>query len=261
MSVIGIQMRLRRLFGQRNGKALIVAVDHGMEGRPQGLEHIEQTIRRLLPLGIHGLLLNPGMFKHYSHLFQHADRPAIILAGDMYINTPRPYGKPSGDCYIELMSVEECAAMGADAIKLVLVFGQSSEKTYAVNVEKVASTIERAHRLGMPVMLETVVWGQALDPKEWNNPEFIGHMMRIGLELGADMLKVPYAGPPEQFAKLVEQSPVPVTLLGGSLEDEDEVVRWAEEAVKAGVSGFVYGRNIWQHPEPESITKRLLNLL
>ncbi len=260
MNAIGIDLRLRRLFNHQDDKTMVVAVDHGIEGTPKGLENPEATIRKLIHAGIQGILLNPGLLLHTAHLFRNHDRPAVIVSLDMYVNSAEPQGKPSGDSYIALTSVEDAVSLGADAVKVVLVFGQSSERSYALNLEKVAEAIRQAHRLGMPVMLETVVWGQALDSTRWRSQAFVGHMMRIGVELGADILKVPYIGPAESFAEHVRHCPVPVTLLGGPQEKEDDVVAEAEQAVRAGVRGFVYGRNIWQHADPAAMVARLLNL-
>lgn len=260
-AALGVQLRLQRLFDPNTGRGLIVAVDHGIEGVPAGLERIEQVMESMLSLDIQAFLLNPGMFRHVGRLWQGPSRPGLILALDLYINSPRPGGTPQGDAHVLLATVEDAVALGADAIKLVLVFGQNDYQTYADNVRSVAEVISSARRYGLPVMLETVVWGQAVPRQEWDTPEFIGHMMRIGVELGADILKVPYAEPMEEFAELIAACPVPVTLLGGSHAAEDDVVAAAERAVKAGAKGLVYGRNIWQQPRPEGIVRRLQSVL
>ncbi|MFS8543014.1 MAG: hypothetical protein LOD91_04135 [Limnochordales bacterium] len=254
---ISAQLRLQRLFSPASGRGIMVAVDHGIEGVPRGLERVQQTIQSLLPLGIEAFLLNPGMFRHVAGLFRGPHRPGVILAVDLYINSPRPRGTPQGDAHVLIASVEQAVALGADAIKAVLVFGQSDYRAYADNVATVARVIDQAHRYGMPVMLETVVWGQALPRDEWATPEFIGHMMRIGVELGADVLKVPYADPVDEFAALVSACPVPVTVLGGSHAEEDAVVAAAARALQAGARGLVFGRNIWQQRAPAGIVRRL----
>jgi DhnA family fructose-bisphosphate aldolase class Ia len=41
----GVQIRMSRLFNAATGKSVIVAVDHGIEGVPRGLEDPRQKVQ------------------------------------------------------------------------------------------------------------------------------------------------------------------------------------------------------------------------
>ena len=57
----------------------------------------------------------------------------------------------------------------------------------------------------------------ARGPKVANefDPDTVAHCARVGNELGADVVKVPYTGDPDSFAKVVEGCCVPVVIAGG----------------------------------------------
>jgi DhnA family fructose-bisphosphate aldolase class Ia len=62
--------------------------------------------------------------------------------------------------------------------------------------------------------------------------------------------------------RVVEGATVPVVILGGDrTSDEDNLLRQVREAVRAGVSGVAFGRNIWSHSDPSAITARLVEVV
>ena len=49
----------------------------------------------------------------------------------------------------------------------------------------------------------------------------VKHAARVGAELGADIVKVPYTGSPESFREVVEGCFVPVVIAGGEKMETD----------------------------------------
>ena len=77
--------------------------------------------------------------------------------------------------------------------------------------------------------------------------------------MGADYVKTLYTGDPESMQRAVEGATVPVVILGGDrTADAEALLRQVRDALAAGVSGVAFGRNIWSHPDPAAITRRLL---
>jgi DhnA family fructose-bisphosphate aldolase class Ia len=61
---------------------------------------------------------------------------------------------------------------------------------------------------------------------------------------------------------VVEGATVPVIILGGERSsDEASLLRQVGDAFSAGVAGVAFGRNIWSHPDPGAITRRLTQVV
>ena len=79
--------------------------------------------------------------------------------------------------------------------------------------------------------------------------------VRLAHELGADVIKCPYTGSAETFARVVDGCPVPVVIAGGSKLNDEQTLEMIEGAVKAGAAGLSIGRNVFQHENPELFLK------
>ena len=81
---------------------------------------------------------------------------------------------------------------------------------------------------------------------------------RIAFEHGADIVKTYYTGSAASFRKVASTCPVPVLIAGGVKMD---TIRAALEvvhgSVQGGGRGVVFGRNIWQAPDPAAVVRAL----
>ena len=110
----------------------------------------------------------------------------------------------------------------------------------------------------MPLLVEPVVRGATATDEERRSPQVLRHICRIGVELGADVLKVAYPGDPEAFRGIVAELPVPVVVLGGPrMESPRDVLAAAASAVAAGAAGLAFGRNVFQAPDPPALLRAL----
>lgn len=260
----GKLLRTARLFDARSGRSVIVAMDHGLFGRPQGLESLPSVLDRVLLAGPDGVLVSPGMLPHVAARLAGRGGPAIVVALNLYLSTTGPGGipnaMPSGArAHMPLATLEEAVALGADCVKLLLIFADPDMPSHAVNMTFVVQTVEAARRWGMPVMVEPTLWtiGE-VRPVAPLTADHLGHMARVAAELGADILKLPIAGPLDRYRTVVGESPVPVMVLGGARAgDTEAIVAMARQAVEAGASGLVFGRSVWQDPDPAGLVRRL----
>ena len=79
----------------------------------------------------------------------------------------------------------------------------------------------------------------------------VAHCARVGTELGADVVKVPYTGDIESFARVTEACCIPVVIAGGpKVHNDRELIQMAHDAIQAGGSGLSIGRNVFQHARP-----------
>jgi len=86
------------------------------------------------------------------------------------------------------------------------------------------------------------------------SPRDLGHAVRLGEELGADVVKTAYSGTPETFERVVESTSLPVVIAGGSRGTDQETLDMVRGAMDAGADGVSMGRSIFQHEEPRDIT-------
>lgn len=83
-------------------------------------------------------------------------------------------------------------------------------------------------------------------------------LVRQGVELGADAIKVDAPSDASQFARLVEvATPIPVLLRGGGKVSEQVILERAKAAIDAGARGVVFGRNVVQHANPPAFLAAL----
>jgi fructose-bisphosphate aldolase, class I len=258
----GKTIRLNRLFDARSGRSVTVAVDHGIGGVPTGLEHPREAISSILAGEPDGLILTPGLLKSCADLFGGRSRPALFAAADVAVGSTFPGGPSGGEEYRLMAGVEELLRLGADGVKMLLIFGRESAAAHADNVERVAAVARACETWGVPLMIEPVLWGRTIPDTERAHPRRIQSIARIAVELGADLLKVPYPSDPDAFRSLVEASPVPVLILGGPrAETERELLEGVAATRDAGARGVAFGRNVFQQRDPAGVIRALRAVL
>ena len=98
--------------------------------------------------------------------------------------------------------------------------------------------------------------------KNQYDPAMVKHAARVGAELGADIVKVPYTGTPETFRDVAEGCFVPVVIAGGEKMDTDEdILEMVKGATDAGGAGVSIGRNVFQHRDPSKIVRAISRIV
>lgn len=231
--------RLENIF-HNDGRALIVAMDHGLTGVLAGLEKIEIIADKVIEGGADGLLVTPSAAKYLIKKGK-KKRSSIILS--------IPY---------DIKYVELAVKLDADAVKTTyfgpIPIGQQHMKL----IWKISQACDE---WGMPHMVEVV----PTDEKGnlLYDIEKIKHAARIGAELGGDIVKTTYVGPSIKYKEEVVNSTfVPITIMGGPrIESIRDVLIMVKEAIDAGTTGGTIGRNIWQHNKPDKIVKALSSII
>jgi DhnA family fructose-bisphosphate aldolase class Ia len=91
--------------------------------------------------------------------------------------------------------------------------------------------------------------------------EYLLRNARLCAELGADIVKVNWPGDQQAFAEIVRATDAPVVVAGGSVVSDAELLHRMELAREVGAIGCSVGRNIFQHPRPEAMTRALVRVL
>ena len=88
--------------------------------------------------------------------------------------------------------------------------------------------------------------------------DVVAHCARVGVELGADIVKVPYTGDVESFSEVVAACCVPVVIAGGERMDSTrQILQMVSDSLNAGGAGISVGRNVFQHPNRVALVKAL----
>jgi fructose-bisphosphate aldolase, class I len=252
----GMIRRLGRLFDERNGRSIIVAMDHGIGGTPDGFRHPGKLLEVVLKARPDGILLNAGLARRFAPLFARRDAPALVLGIDM-VHFSELRGKGSAETHAPQIAVEEAVRLGADAVKAILVMGWDSGRL-AQNMQFLAKAAERCRHWELPLMIEPGLWGGDVSTDPAARAEMNADGARMAVELGADILKLQYGGDPRAFGEIVDASPVPVLILGGPKRPtQRETLADVVAAAEAGAVGVVMGRNVWQHDNPGTMVRAI----
>lgn len=233
-----------------DGKSVIIACDHGgFIGPAKGLEDPGKLITELVESGVDAILTTRGIAQRYGELL---GRLGLILRAD----GGSTVASPVTGTIRPLFSVEQACQLGADAIICMGMIGFEEEPS---SLKNIADFVADSDQWGMPVIAEMLV-----KPKEGKRAtsEEIAFAIRIGVELGADLIKASYAGPIEDYKLALQSCYRPVVVLGGEkVNNNQEMLENIADALEAGASGVAIGRNVWQHTDPGGVCRALVELV
>jgi class I fructose-bisphosphate aldolase len=215
-------------------------MDHGVsEGMLAGLEDMAALLKNLSPTTIQGVILHKGMAAAHADVLDPDMSMIVHLSAGTRHGLP-PYAKAL------VCSVQEAVRLGADAVSVHINMGNEFEDRMLTDLGVVT---DEAHLLGIPVL--AMIYARGGQIVNELDPTLVAHSIRLGAELGADLVKVPYSGDPESFSRAVQGCPVPVLIAGGPKKTNfQDFLTMIQEAMDTGAKGVSIGRNIFQHKNP-----------
>ena len=258
----GKRIRLSRLFNPKTGKTVIIPIDHGLiMGNIEGLSDPVRVLKDLIELEIDATLMSPGLGKISSDLFLGKNTPARILTVDFPLPSTTPGNFEDIISHEPAATVEFALRWGFDAVKILFPWCTDKE-VLAKTIKLVSEFSEKCDVWGMPLMLEPVLWGISIPEEKAKDPALLENAARMAMEIGADIVKMPYTGDVSRFSEFVSSIHVPVVVLGGPrMKSVRDVLKVAEESIKAGAKGIVFGRNVWQNPSMKDLVKALEDIV
>jgi len=238
--MVGKTRRLRRIM--RDGRTLIVPMDHGITNPVRGLERVEEVIRKIDGIA-DAVVLHKGVAKRCRYVGEMEMGLIIHLSASTKLVDPN-------DKRI-ITSVEKAIKLGADAVSIHVNIGC---KTEGRQIEEAGRIAEICDSWEIPLLAMIYPRGEGINERD---PELVKHAVRVGYEIGADIVKTNYTGDPVTFSEVIEYSDVPVVIAGGSKKDELSLIREVKEAIDAGAAGVAVGRNVFQHERPDLIAEAL----
>ncbi len=238
----------------KNDRSLMLACDQGLEHGPKDFNLTNIDPQYIMDIALEGrynaVILQSGVAEKYYHE-AYRDVPLLVkLNGKTSIPHIAPISK-------QICSVDRAIKIGADAVGYTVYDGSAREPEIFSEFGKV---VEDAHDYGIPVVAWMYPRGEAVQNDE--TTDILAYSARIGLELGADFVKLKYNGDPEGYKWVVKNAGrTRVLAAGGSKESPSAFLSKTAEILQTGASGIAVGRNIWQSKRPFALTQALREIM
>lgn len=241
--------RYQRLFAS-DGRSVTIAMDHGTtDGAVAGFENPEMVLKQVIAGGADAILTSIGIARHFSK--QIKDVGLLIRcdgATSPLLERPREL----------IIGIEDILTTGADAATAMYMPGTVNGHGSTIYFPHLAS---EAHRWNIPIMAEALPYGFEEHPAA-RAIDTVTDTCRMAAENGADIVKTFFTGDRESFKKVIRSCYVPILVLGGPKTHSDrEFLASIRDALDAGASGIVIGRNVWQATSPTAMTQALVALV
>lgn len=248
---VGKKIRLERIINRNTKRAIIVPMDHGVSiGPVAGIENMRNAVGDISEGGADAVLMHKGIV-HCGHRNTGKDLGLIIhLSASTDLS-------PYANSKVLVAKVEEAIRLGADAVSVHVNLGDERERDMLSQMGEVS---ESADRWGMPLL--AMMYGRGPKISNSYDPDLVAHCARVGVELGADIVKVPYTGDIDSFARVVEGCCVPVVIAGGAkMDSTEDFLQMVYDSLRAGGAGLSVGRNVFQHPHRKELLKALRGIV
>ncbi len=239
----------------KKGKSLILAYDHGMEHGPKEFNLINADPQYIVDLAKKGkfsaLACQAGLAYHYVDHHQKTVPLIVKLNGKTNIPKIEPFSKQN-------CSVKRAVDLQADAVGYTIYLGSEHEKEMFGEFGKI---VEEAHDYRIPVMAWIYPRGRFV--KDKLSTEISAYAARIGLELGADAIKIKYNSDKEGFKWVVQNAGKAKVMVAGGpkIENGNRFLSEVRDFMAAGASGMAVGRNVWKSDKPLKVTKALKSII
>jgi fructose-bisphosphate aldolase, class I len=267
----GKQVRLHRMLyghGLRNGRALFLPYDQGLEHGPRDFADSPWAadpayiVRLAIEGGFNGVAVQIGVAERFY--WEYAGEVPLVL---------KLNGKtelPPGDAPLSPLNatVADAVRLGADAVGYTVYVGSARQ---AEDFAQFRGVRQDCERYGMPLVVWAYPRGSAVDAQGGRDSFYaVDYAARVAAEIGADVVKVNFPDPTarsgvpaaydrevppaEAIAAVVRSAGRSLVLLsGGERAPDEEVLTRAEEAMAGGATGLIFGRNIWQREHDEAL--------
>ena len=178
----------------RDGKSMLLAYDQGFEHGPS-LDFNEKNVDPAYIMdiaakgGFNGIVFQKGLAEKY-----YDGRVPLIIKTNAKAGLAKGEPNSKQNC-----SVEYAISLGAKAVGYTIYLGSQLEGEMFAEFGKLQ---EQAHEHGIPAIAWVYPRGQAVQND--TSKEIVSYAARVGLELGADAVKIKYTGDPQTFSWAVK---------------------------------------------------------
>ena len=185
--------RMHHVFAA-DGRAVVVAMDHGNTGVVPGLIDVKNAVQQVVAGGADAVMTTIGMGR--------VVRDELGAAGSIIALDSERSAVGYG--------IDAALRFGADAVELKVFPGSPADDKLGELRELAAM----ASAYGLPFLAEAIP--VSFTATEAHTVANIADAARICAEAGADFIKVPFAGTVREYRAVIEAAFVPVVVLGGA---------------------------------------------
>jgi 3-hydroxy-5-phosphonooxypentane-2,4-dione thiolase len=239
----GMKNRFSKIIKPKNGRCVMLAVDHGyFLGPTEKLENPKETIKPLIPYA-DSIMLTRGILR--TSVVPETSIPIVLrVSGGSSI-----IGEDLSKENI-VTSIEEAIKLNASCLALSIFVGSKYENQTLTNL---ARLVDEGEKYGIPILAVTAVGKEMA-----RDARYLGLACRIASEIGAHIVKTYHCN---DFTKVVESCPIPIIIAGGKKTSERDALQLTFDAINDGASGVDMGRNIWQSDQPISMIKAVKSIV
>ena len=253
----------------RNGNSLILAYDHGTEHGPVDFEPMRKSAdpTHVFEVGRHdavtAIALQKGNAEYYRSWEDEYDAddgaPLLVkLNGNSNLAKRDDYYSPK-QCSVRYAAEE----LDADAVGYTMYAGSIHEDAMWKEFREIQ---EAAREYDLPVVMWSYPRGKGIQESDdyagQEDPDVVAYGARLGLELGADMVKCKYPGTAADWEQVEDAvSGLKTVMSGGSKRSDEEFLDDVEATIEAGGNGLAVGRNIFQREDPEGLLDDLEDVI
>ncbi len=252
---IGKKIRLRRIINPNSKRTFMLAMDHGFSyGQLPGLENVATRLRDI-KVGEdtpNAVIVHQGIVPDIAPLLAESRELGLVV----HLSGSTSLSSDSNDKRL-VCSVEQAARLGADAVSVHVNLGARTESQMVTDLGMVSQACQQS---GMPLLAMMYPRGENI--KDPYQPDYIGHAIRVAVEMGVDIVKTNYTGEVESFSRILEHIDTPVVIAGGPKADSEyQMFQMLHDALQAGAAGVSFGRNIFQSNRANRIAKAAGSLI
>jgi len=239
----------------RDGKVMLLAYDQGFEHGPVDFD--DRSVDPEFILGLTksgdftGVILQEGVADRY---YKDKYKTPLIVK----LNGKTAFRKGEEPVSLQLCTVERAVELGAVGVGYTIYVGSEREEEMMTEFARIE---DEAHAAGLAVIAWMYPRGKKVKGKE-ESRDVVAYAARLGLELNADLVKVPYTGSKESFSWVVRSAgKTGVLAQGGKKKGWQELEKEVKEIMGSGAKGLAIGRNVWQAEKPEEVSRKLVKLV
>jgi len=237
----------------RKDRGIILAYDQGLEHGPSK-DFTEKNVdpSAIIDIaekgGFTGLVFQKGVAENYY-------RGKVPLILKLNGKTSLPGGEPFAR---QNCSVKQAIDLGAKGVGYTIYPGSAYEHEMLAEFGKIQ---EEAHKAGLAVLAWVYPRGATI--KNDTASDIVAYAARVGLEAGADAVKIKYSGDKQSFSWAVKSAGKAKIFMSGGPKapTDDDFLNQVRGVIEAGATGIAVGRNVWQNDDPLKMAASLRKII
>lgn len=233
-------------------------MDHSVAVGPLGpAGHTDAVVADLCGSGVNAVVLHKGRVRTVD------PRRFAEVALVVHLSASTDYA-PDSTAKVLVGEVAEATRIGADAVSVHVNVGSATESRQLSDLAHVA---EECDRLGMPLLAMMYARGTAFGSAgayagQGGSAAVLSHLAAVATDLGADLVKLPWAGSVAAMQQVVASSPLPVYVAGGEPKGSlADVAAFTTSVLDSGVAGLTFGRTVFAATSPRTVARSIARLV